>query len=98
MPLDISREAALKEEHEAYLARHPEIQQLLGDFISAALAEQPADLFAFARQHFAPPAELANAAKAAWPDTLGLNAGEVAARIQSDRPDAEVRAPTPRNA
>jgi len=37
------------------LQRHPEIQQIINDFVSAALVEMPTDVFEFARQHFAAP-------------------------------------------
>ena len=39
-------------ENRAYLDDHPEVTQLLNDYISAALAEQPDDVFDFARQYF----------------------------------------------
>jgi Ca2+-binding EF-hand superfamily protein len=47
-----AREAALKKEHTAYLDEHPEVKRLLNDYVAAALVEQPADVFAFAREHF----------------------------------------------
>ena len=75
LPADVqsamcAREGALKDEHHAYLESHPEVQSILSDFISAALAEQPADVFEFARTHFArpPPAAPGNAQKSSWPD------------------------------
>lgn len=39
--------------HTEYLQKHPEIQRILNDFVSATLVEQPADVFDFARNHFA---------------------------------------------
>ena len=47
-----AREKALKKQHEEYLEDHPEAKQLMNDFIAAALAEQPVDVFEFARDHF----------------------------------------------
>jgi hypothetical protein len=35
-----------------YVKRHPEIQQLLHDFVAAVLEEKPADVSAFAAQFF----------------------------------------------
>lgn len=52
---------AITKEHNEYLQKHPEIQQILNDFVSAALVEKPDDVFHFARKHFAadPPKEAA---------------------------------------
>ena len=52
---------AITKEHNEYLQKHPEIQQILNDFVSAALVEKPDDVFYFARKHFAadPPKEAA---------------------------------------
>jgi len=57
LPLDVQsekREAqeAIALKHTEYLQKHPEIQRILNDFVSAALVEQPADVFDFARNHF----------------------------------------------
>ena len=46
---------AIANEHNEYLQKHPEIQQILNDFVSAALVETPDDVFHFARKHFAAP-------------------------------------------
>ena len=46
---------AIANEHTEYLQKHPEIQQILNDFVSAALVEMPDDVFHFARKHFAAP-------------------------------------------
>ena len=51
-PQQQAREAALQQAHKEYLNDHPEVKQMLSDFISAALVEQPLDVFEFARQHF----------------------------------------------
>jgi hypothetical protein len=48
-----TRYGQLRAGHDAYVAAHPELRQLLTDFVGAALAEKPAELAAFARQHFA---------------------------------------------
>ena len=47
-----AREKSLAKAHQEYLDDHPEIRQLLNDFISTALVEQPVDVFEFAREHF----------------------------------------------
>jgi len=48
----VAREKGLAKAHQEYLDDHPEIRQLLNDFISTALVEQPVDVFEFAREHF----------------------------------------------
>lgn len=48
----VAREKSLAKAHQEYLDDHPEIRQLLNDFISTALVEQPVDVFEFAREHF----------------------------------------------
>ena len=62
MPSDLEAAAerrnaqeAVAREHAEYLQKHPEIQQIPNDFVSAALVEMPADVFQFARSHFAGP-------------------------------------------
>lgn len=47
-----ARETALAKQHAEYLEDHPEVKKILADFISSALAEQPPDVFEFARDHF----------------------------------------------
>ena len=56
-PLDMKaemqvREEKLKEKNANYLQSHPEVEMMLQDFISAALVEQPVDVFDFARKFF----------------------------------------------
>lgn len=46
------RKEALKREHEAYVAAHPEIKTLLGSFMAALLLDKPADVLQFAVDHF----------------------------------------------
>jgi hypothetical protein len=60
LPVDILSEKretheTIANEHNEYLQKHPEIQQILNDFVSAALVEMPDDVFHFARKHFAAP-------------------------------------------
>jgi len=60
LPMDVlryraDREAEAAEENQLWLESHPEASHILNDFVCAALAEQPDDVFAFAREHFAPP-------------------------------------------
>lgn len=47
------RKEALKKDHEAYVAAHPEIKSLLSAFMAALLLEKPDDVLAFAQRHFA---------------------------------------------
>jgi hypothetical protein len=49
------REAKVKEENELWLEQHPEVGHILTDFLCAVLAEQPDDVFSFARSHFGTP-------------------------------------------
>lgn len=49
---ELDRKAEIKAEHEAYLREHPEVPQLLNDFLSSCLVRQPADVFEFARDYF----------------------------------------------
>jgi len=51
--MEHERKAELKLEHEAYLKEHPEVPQMLNDFVSSCLVQQPADVFQFAREYFA---------------------------------------------
>lgn len=46
------RKEAIKKDHEAYVAAHPEIKTLLSSFMSTLLLEKPADVLAFAVEHF----------------------------------------------
>lgn len=60
LPMDVlryrnDREVELKEENEMWLERHPEVGHILTDFVCAVLAEQPDDIFSFARSHFGTP-------------------------------------------
>jgi hypothetical protein len=50
--LELERKAELKAEHEGYLRAHPEVPQLLNDFVSSCLVQQPNDVFEFAREYF----------------------------------------------
>ena len=54
VPNPMPSQEAVAQQHNDYLQKHPEIQKILNDFVSAALVEQPADVFHFAREHFAP--------------------------------------------
>ncbi len=42
----------IKKEHVDYLGQHPEIRQLLNDFLSTLLLEKPEDVFRFAQDYF----------------------------------------------
>jgi guanylate kinase len=47
------RKRELKDEHAAYIGEHPELKNILSDFMAAVLLEKPDDTFAFAKEHFA---------------------------------------------
>jgi len=47
------RKNELKELHFVYVKHHPELRSLLADFTAALLLEKPANVFAFATEHFA---------------------------------------------
>merc|ERR1719152_676928 len=46
------REEQLKREHAAYLSQHPELRQVLNDFMSSVLLHRPDHVFDFAREYF----------------------------------------------
>lgn len=46
------RAEELKEQHSKYIEKHPELQQLLNDFVSEVLLEKPSDPISFAREYF----------------------------------------------
>lgn len=43
----------IKEEHVNYLKSHPELRQILNDFLSSCLLEQPDDVYEYAQKFFA---------------------------------------------
>eukprot|EP00397_Hematodinium_sp_SG-2012_P067996 GEMP01108111.1.p1 GENE.GEMP01108111.1~~GEMP01108111.1.p1 ORF type:complete len:100 (+),score=15.15 GEMP01108111.1:31-300(+) len=45
-------EHKLQEEGFAYLSKHPELRQVLNEFMSSLLLHRPDDVFAFARDFF----------------------------------------------
>jgi len=88
LPLDVKaemqlREEALKAEHQEYLQVHPEVELLMQDFISAALVEQPVDVFDFARGFFAS-GPSATAAPDAEYETGGAGAAETTSQQAND--------------
>ncbi len=42
----------IKQEHTEYLQKHPEIRDLLNDFVSNCLLEKPEDIYEHAQQYF----------------------------------------------
>lgn len=42
----------VKKEHNAYISAHPEIRQLLNDFLSTLLLEKPEDVYDYAQDYF----------------------------------------------
>eukprot|EP00434_Breviolum_minutum_P001161 symbB.v1.2.001017.t1/scaffold52.1/size380577/7 len=63
------REEDLREEHNKYLEKHPELRQLLNDFMSSVLLHRPKEAFDFAKEYFMafkqPEAGAADASEAA---------------------------------
>mmetsp|Transcript_97750 Transcript_97750/g.273580 ORF Transcript_97750/g.273580 Transcript_97750/m.273580 type:complete len:112 (-) Transcript_97750:190-525(-) len=51
------REEELRQEHTKYLQQHPELRQVLNDFMSSVLLHQPEHAFDFAREYFSAFAE-----------------------------------------
>lgn len=46
------RKLELEGQHEEYLLQHPELRDLLNDFMTSTLLHQPKDIFLFAREFF----------------------------------------------
>ncbi len=46
------RRLELESQHEDYLQRHPELRNLLNDFMTSVLLHQPRDIFLFSRDFF----------------------------------------------
>lgn len=46
------RTEELKDQHNKYIEKHPELQQLLNDFVSEVLLEKPENPITFAREYF----------------------------------------------
>eukprot|EP00441_Pelagodinium_beii_P042254 CAMPEP_0197647488 /NCGR_PEP_ID=MMETSP1338-20131121/25532_1 /TAXON_ID=43686 ORGANISM="Pelagodinium beii, Strain RCC1491" /NCGR_SAMPLE_ID=MMETSP1338 /ASSEMBLY_ACC=CAM_ASM_000754 /LENGTH=76 /DNA_ID=CAMNT_0043221299 /DNA_START=61 /DNA_END=291 /DNA_ORIENTATION=+ len=46
------REEELLQEHSAYLEQHPELRQVLNDFMSSVLLHRPEQVFEFTREYF----------------------------------------------
>ncbi|CAE8614139.1 unnamed protein product, partial [Polarella glacialis] len=46
------REEELRQEHTTYLEQHPELRQVLNDFMSSVLLHRPEQAFDFARDYF----------------------------------------------
>ena len=49
-----TRKDELMESHVQYIAEHPEIRQVLNDFLSSVLLSKPDDVFVFAKEYFHP--------------------------------------------
>eukprot|EP00698_Gefionella_okellyi_P021176 TRINITY_DN6790_c0_g1_i1.p1 TRINITY_DN6790_c0_g1~~TRINITY_DN6790_c0_g1_i1.p1 ORF type:complete len:266 (-),score=59.21 TRINITY_DN6790_c0_g1_i1:121-918(-) len=47
------KKAQYKKEHESYLQDHPELKQILNDFVADCLLRKPEDVFVHARDYFA---------------------------------------------
>merc|ERR1712151_1103478 len=46
------REEELRQEHTRYLEQHPELRQVLNDFMSSVLLHRPDHVFDFAKEYF----------------------------------------------
>merc|ERR1719217_668905 len=46
------REEELRREHAGYLEQHPELRQVMNDFMSSVLLHRPDHVFDFAREYF----------------------------------------------
>ena len=42
----------VKKEHTTYISKHPEVRQLLNDFLSTLLLEKPEDVYSFSQEYF----------------------------------------------
>jgi hypothetical protein len=47
-----ARMSEVQLDDEAWMAAHPEVRSVLHDFLTAVLADKPADVVAYAKQHF----------------------------------------------
>ncbi|KAK2962219.1 hypothetical protein BLNAU_2879 [Blattamonas nauphoetae] len=46
------RSTTMKEEYQSYVKAHPEIKQILSDFLCDVLANRPEDVFQYGRDYF----------------------------------------------
>jgi len=49
-----NRKNDLIEQHEDYILSHPEIREVLNDFLSSVLLHKPDDVFVYAKEYFHP--------------------------------------------
>ena len=47
---DIKQE--IKKEHSEYIKKHPELREILNDFLSSLMLEKPKDVYEYAREFF----------------------------------------------
>lgn len=45
--------AEIKRDHSKYIAKHPELREILNDFLSTVMLEKPNDVYDYAQQYFA---------------------------------------------
>ena len=88
------RRKALLAQYDAYLSRHPDLTEILHDFLSDLLVHQPEDVFAFAREYFSrigPPPPLSAAAKGPRPVVVcgpsGVGKGTLIEKLLKEFPD-----------
>jgi len=44
--------AEIKKEHSTYIAKHPELREILNDFLSTVMLEKPSNIYDYAQQYF----------------------------------------------
>jgi guanylate kinase len=44
--------AEIKKEHSNYIAKHPELREILNDFLSTVMLEKPSNIYDYAQQYF----------------------------------------------
>jgi len=49
-----TRKVELMDQHDEYITEHPEIREVLNDFLSSVLLNKPDDVFVFAKEYFHP--------------------------------------------
>jgi guanylate kinase len=42
----------IKKEHQDYIGKHPELREILNDFLSSVLLEKPNDVFEYSTEYF----------------------------------------------
>jgi len=82
-------EAALAKQHAEYLASHPEVNNLLNDFVSDFLLKKPSDVYAFAKSYFSTfaPVDAPSFTPVIITGPSGVGKGTLIERLMSEHPD-----------